>query len=247
MDIEIVNESNMRYWSELKAVPKTAKKTIQGGRLRGMTDIRPQWRLQMMTEAFGPIGIGWYYEVVRTWTELFPTITDDISAHAEIKLYIKDGDKWSAPISGVGGSMLIEMEKVKDYEKKAYKDAFFKPFHSDEAYKMAITDALSVAMKQLGVAADVYMGLADSKYDKAEEPEPTTAASTKATPAADLEPLKGEMTALVSLLLDNGAITQAEYDKKVSWIGSSSDRATMTKILDKLKKDAEAVMAKEGK
>ena len=34
---------------------------------------------------------------------------------------------------------------------------------------MATTDALSVAMKQLGVAADVYMGLSDSKYDKKED------------------------------------------------------------------------------
>jgi hypothetical protein len=36
---------------------------------------------------------------------------------------------------------------------------------SDEAYKMATTDALSVAMKQLGVAADIYLGHNnESKY-----------------------------------------------------------------------------------
>lgn len=34
---------------------------------------------------------------------------------------------------------------------------------SDEAYKMSLTDALSVAMKSLGVGADVYMGYSDSK------------------------------------------------------------------------------------
>lgn len=38
-------------------------------------------------------------------------------------------------------------------------------YGSDEGYKMALTDALSVAMKQIGVAADIYAGLWDgSKY-----------------------------------------------------------------------------------
>ena len=41
---------------------------------------------------------------------------------------------------------------------------------NDEALKMATTDALSVAMKQLGVAADVYMNNMDgSKYQKPED------------------------------------------------------------------------------
>ena len=30
---------------------------------------------------------------------------------------------------------------------------------NDEAYKMALTDAISVACKQLGVGADVYLSL----------------------------------------------------------------------------------------
>ena len=39
------------------------------------------------------------------------------------------------------------------------------PHVSDEAFKMALTDALSVALKMIGVAADIYLGLFDgSKY-----------------------------------------------------------------------------------
>ncbi|MCP4395547.1 MAG: hypothetical protein GY804_14965, partial [Alphaproteobacteria bacterium] len=112
----------------------------------------------MMTEHFGPVGIGWYYETVKLWTD---TLEGETSAHVLVNLYIKDGDEWSKPISGIGGSMLLALEKQRT-----------KPFHSDEAYKMATTDALSVAMKQLGVAADVYMGLSDSKYDKPAEGQP---------------------------------------------------------------------------
>lgn len=158
--------SNLKVWNELKAVPGEAKKKIGAGRLKGMTDIKPQWRLKMMTEQFGVIGIGWYYDTVKTWTESYGT---EMSVHVLVNLFIKVDGEWSKPISGIGGSMLISNEKIKDYESSLY-DTKFKPYHSDEAYKMATTDALSVAMKQLGVAADVYMGLSDSKYDKPVEP-----------------------------------------------------------------------------
>ena len=39
---------------------------------------------------------------------------------------------------------------------------------SDECFKMALTDALSVACKSLGVAADVYFEKDRSKYDNVE-------------------------------------------------------------------------------
>lgn len=40
------------------------------------------------------------------------------------------------------------------------------PYTSDECYKMALTDAISVACKALGVAADVYWDSDRSKYDR---------------------------------------------------------------------------------
>lgn len=137
------------FWDKLKRPPERALKTIQAGRLRGMTDISPQWRYEVMTEVFGPIGIGWKYEIVRFWTE--PASANQVLAFCQINLYVKV-DSWSDAIPGIGGSMLIASEKNGLHS-------------SDEAYKMALTDALSVAMKQLGVAADIYAGLWDgSKY-----------------------------------------------------------------------------------
>jgi hypothetical protein len=41
---------------------------------------------------------------------------------------------------------------------------------NDECFKMAVTDALSVAMKSLGMAADVYKGLWDGTKYKTVEP-----------------------------------------------------------------------------
>jgi hypothetical protein len=168
-------KENLKIWDLLKSVPAAAKKKIFAGRLKGMTDIKPQWRLQMMTEQFGAIGVGWYYDIINRWTEEY---ANEVSCYVSVKLFIKDEGEWSKPICGIGGSMLIAQENVKDYEKSVSKEKYgseyFKPHHSDECYKMALTDALSVAMKQLGVAADVYMGLSDSKYDKPAEDQPVS-------------------------------------------------------------------------
>lgn len=148
---------NLRIWNRLRTPPPDALKPIQAGRLKGKRDISPQWRLEAMTETFGPVGIGWSYKIEKLWTE--PGSEGQVAAFAEIALRIRVDGEWSEPIPGIGGSMLIESEK--------------RGLHtSDEAYKMAITDALSVAMKQLGVAADIYRGLADrSKYRPEAKPQ----------------------------------------------------------------------------
>jgi hypothetical protein len=134
--------NNLEIWNAMKQPPKEALKAIGGGRLKGMTDIKPQWRYLAMTERFGPIGIGWKYTIDRLWTE--PGAVGEVLAFALITLYIKP-DQWSDGIPGIGGSTIIDKEKEGLHS-------------SDEGYKMAVTDALSVAMKTLGVAADVYMG-----------------------------------------------------------------------------------------
>lgn len=61
--------------------------------------------------------------------------------------------KWSQPISGTGGSRLATNERSGVYV-------------SDECYKMATTDALSVACKNLGIGADVYWKEGKTKYDQ---------------------------------------------------------------------------------
>jgi len=145
---------NLSIWNALSKPPSEHLKKITGGRISGMTDIKPQWRLQAMTERFGPCGQGWKYEIVKLWTE--PGSEGQVAAFALVNLYYRDlnspvpepmrrCDLWSDPIPGIGGSMFVEKEKKG-------------PYTSDECYKMAVTDALSVAMKAIGVAADVYLG-----------------------------------------------------------------------------------------
>lgn len=145
---------NLDYYNKLKVVPEEALRQIQSGRLRGKHDINPMWRIKAMTEQFGVCGIGWKYVITKQWTETFGS---EVKAYCNIDLFIKVNGEWSDAIQGTGGSSEVSMES-----KGAYV--------SDECYKMALTDALSVAMKALGVAADVYFEAGkdiidiDSKY-----------------------------------------------------------------------------------
>lgn len=144
---------NMKIYNDVREVPQEAQKTIKGGRLNGKTDINPMWRIKALTEQFGPCGIGWYYNLTKQWTE---ECGEEVCAFVNIELFIKVDGEWSKPIFGTGGNKLIEKES--------------KGLHvSDECYKMATTDAISVACKQLGFGANIYWSTDKSKYDKPQE------------------------------------------------------------------------------
>ena len=49
---------NLEIYNVAREVPKEAMKPISGGRLKGMTDINPMWRIKVLTELFGICGIG---------------------------------------------------------------------------------------------------------------------------------------------------------------------------------------------
>ena len=165
-------EDPLYFYDRLRKVPPEAQKKITGGRLSGMTDISPMWRIKTLTENFGPAGLGWWvedatYEVLEAQNEVV------VICH--LKLRVRCGDEVSQPILGQGGSKLVAKEKNGLYV-------------SDEAHKMAYTDALSVACKALGMGADVYWDK-DSKYSQ----KPVSKAPT--TPKALAPPPKGDTQA----------------------------------------------------
>ena len=128
---------SLEIWNKLKSVPADALKKIEAGRLKGRHDISPVWRYERMTEIFGVCGIGWKYEIDSLhWVDAGP----EKMVYVQINLYVKDENKWSAPIPGFGGDFAIQQERA--------------GLHSnDEALKMAVTDALGYAMQKLGPAA----------------------------------------------------------------------------------------------
>ena len=147
----------MDLYEKFRAVPETAKREITAGRLKGKTDINPMWRIKALTEAFGPCGIGWKYKIIREWLE--PGANGEIAAFMDIELFYKLDGEWSEAIPGTGGSAFVAKERAGLYT-------------SDECYKMALTDAISVAAKALGVGADVYYAKDRDKYSaEPEKPE----------------------------------------------------------------------------
>lgn len=140
----------MELYNEFRKVPDVAKKTIAAGRLKGFTDINPMWRIKMLTEKFGVCGFGWYYDIIEQ--KIIDGSDGQKAAFVTINLFVKMEGEWSKPIQGVGGSSFIANESRGLYT-------------SDECFKMALTDALSISCKQLGMGADVYFEKDRTKYD----------------------------------------------------------------------------------
>ena len=159
---------NLDLYNKVREVPKNAQKSFNNGRFSG-TDINPMWRIKKLTEEFGICGFGWYYEITDKWLEKGQD--DIIAAFVNINLFIKIGEEWSKPIQGTGGNTFVSKNK------NGYQV-------SDECYKMALTDAISVAAKALGVGADIYFGNDRTKYDTPKETE-TTKPEVKATQKTD--------------------------------------------------------------
>ena len=146
---------NMELYNLVREVPKNAQKTIKGGRLNGYTDINPMWRIQKLTETFGPCGVGWKYTIDREWIEA--GANGEVAAFVDISLYYKWDGAWSEAVPGTGGSSLVAKERAGLYT-------------SDECFKMALTDAISVPAKAIGMGADIYWAAGRTKYDKQQEP-----------------------------------------------------------------------------
>ena len=153
---------NLEIYERVRQVPTSAQREIQAGRLKGKTDINPMWRIKALTEQFGPCGIGWKYTI--TDKRLENGANNEVSAFVDIDLYIKVDGEWSDAIPGTGGSAFVASERNGLYT-------------SDECYKMALTDAISVACKALGFGADVYWAKDATKYTpRPERQQPNEAA-----------------------------------------------------------------------
>lgn len=183
--------NNMAVYEQFASVPENAKKSIGAGRLKGMTDINPMWRIMMLTERYGPCGTGWKY--IITDKRILEGADGVVCAFLDIDLYVKENGEWSDAIQGTGGSQFVSKEKGGLYT-------------NDECFKMALTDAISVACKALGMGADVYWQSGRTKYDLASDNKKEDAPKSKAK-----QPTAREM--LIAKLKEKG-IDVVEYGQK---------------------------------
>lgn len=181
MENEVKN-TNLDFWNKYKQVPQNAMKAFDNGKFKG-TDINTMWRLKVLTETFGMCGFGWYYNLKRTWVET--TNNNEQFAFAEIELFIKQDNQWSMPIVGTGGNKLTRVTKNGEYST------------SDEAFKMAITDAIGVACRNLGIGADVYWENDKTKYtegDRINKQEKNTTQQVRPQPKKGIQANCGTIT-----------------------------------------------------
>lgn len=141
---------NLDIYNAMRTTPQEAKKSIQAGRLKGFTDIRPMYRIKKLTEVFGLCGFGWKYEITSQRIETAPN--GEAKAFVDINLYVKQNGEWSDPIPGIGGNSFVSNEKSGVYV-------------NDECFKSALSDAIGTACKNLGMCADVYWAEDRTKYD----------------------------------------------------------------------------------
>lgn len=139
--------SNTELWDKLgKTDPKHTKAFSRAGGFKG-TAIKPMWAYRRMTEEYGACGIGWGIN-----EPTFQVVPSD----GEILVYCTASiwhGKRDQVVYGVGG------------DKVASKRRDGATFCDDEAFKKSFTDAITNALKLIGVGADVHMGLFDDvKY-----------------------------------------------------------------------------------
>lgn len=206
-----------KIWEALgRTDPAQTKGFTRVGGFKG-TAVKPMWCNLRMTEYFGPCGIGWgmdkpSFEVHEAGEEMMVFCTAG--------LWYMDGDK-RGQVYGVGGDKFVT--KGKDGSRT-----------SDEAFKAAYTDALGNAMKFIGVAADIHMGLFDdSKYlqeareafagtpkDSAGQPKRITKAQRDgfidAVKSSGLtEKVKGKLQEFG--FESSGEISTEKYDELMAW------------------------------
>ena len=162
---------NLRFWDKLKDVTDTTalKGFTKGGGFTG-TDINPTWRMERMTEVFGPVGWGWGYEVTNRRTEMMKAKKGDVQVvFVTVRCwYVPVGEEPAWPkTDGVTDRRNPPLNALWTGEQDGGTEVSLAP---DEVYKQAITDGFGKTSAQVGLASAIYRGKwDDSKYKEDQE------------------------------------------------------------------------------
>lgn len=188
------DNKNLALWEKVSRVPPDQLKGFKrAGGFTG-TAIKPMWSFHKMTEEFGPCGEGWGIGKPE-----FTPIQSDNELLVFCTVSIWHG-KPSNLVYGVGG------DKVRAQFSSG-------PRNDDEAFKKAYTDALTNALKLIGVGADIHMGLWDgNKYVDEQPEERPVMQAANGTPGA------------------SKAASRSTYDRLVREIRNATGKAALEKI-----------------
>lgn len=146
--------ANMALWEQVRTpdLKYTKEAKVDGQQI---TAISGQYMIKLATEQFGPVGIGWGWNVLEERFDKGPEVFNDkgavigqIIAHTvRIKLWFK--------LNGERGE--IEQYGCTKFSYKATGGMYT----DSEAPKKSLTDAIKKALAMLGFCSDIYMGLFD--------------------------------------------------------------------------------------
>lgn len=146
--------TNLQIWNAVEATdPKFTKEFNRGGGFKG-TAINATYLVRKATDVWGPIGIGWGYQIIEErmvegrW----------LDSHTRETIHVIRLEVWyhwnnqRGQVQHFGQTTFIGENKYGIYT-------------DEEAPKKSLTDALTKCLSMLGFAGDVHMGLFDdNKY-----------------------------------------------------------------------------------
>lgn len=151
--------TNLDLWDKVeKTDPSRTKGFSRSGGFKG-TAINATYLAKKATEVFGPIGIGWGFDIVdETLMQGAPILNADgavlcheIIHKVRIKLWYAFED-YKGEVTQFGQTQFVGRNKNG-------------PFTDEEAPKKSLTDAFTKCLSLIGFSADVHLGLFDdNKY-----------------------------------------------------------------------------------
>lgn len=167
---------NTKIWDLLgRTDPAHTQQFKRGGGFKG-TAIKPIWSFRRMTEEFGPCGIGW--GVNEPSFQVVQGDNREVLVYCTASVWYRYGDETTRTVFGVGGDKIVTHIRASEQYNRPERWE-----NDDEAFKKAFTDAVTNALKLIGVGADVHMGrFDDNKYVKEMRDEFAEEAQKDATP-----------------------------------------------------------------
>jgi len=155
-----VPPANLKLWNSVEKTDPEYTNEFNKKGFKG-TAISPVYMIKKATEAFGPAGIGWGYEIIEEkYVSGAPTFdkngnqAGNTMVHVvRLELWYKNGeDKIKCPHQ-FGQTEFCGQRKSGDF------------YTDEEAPKKSVTDALGKCLVMLGFSADIHLGrFDDNKY-----------------------------------------------------------------------------------
>jgi hypothetical protein len=144
------SDHNLTLWRQNEMTDPAHTRPVRIG--RDMTAIDTYYQIKRATETFGPMGVGWGWNLEEETIHAQTSTGAPIAfAKCKVTLWYIDPDTSERVLCGavIGVNQLVSAKGHPD----------------DEAYKKATSDAITKSLSYLGFSADIFMGLYDdAKY-----------------------------------------------------------------------------------